>query len=623
MSLAATPLQPVARPRQAGPRATISPEPSPQVASGKTFWWRERELWLLLLIVSILYLSRITAQPICGEESRWANGATEMLATGDWIVPRQQGSVFPERPPLGSWTMAITALAWGRMDAVAVRLPSVLAVLGTVLLLYGYGRTFMTPLGALGAAAAYASFGQVLQLGQLGESEALFTFLLGGALLVWHWGYAAGWRPATTWSLGYGLAALAALDKGPQAPVYMAAVTCVYLVVRRDWRFLLSWSHAAGLLVFALIVGAWQIPFYFATDAQTVADIWSGLARDRFSLNGLLKHMASYPWETLGCLLPWSPLLAAYLSPRFRGTLGRCRPQLVFLATALCVTYPSVWLSAEARGRYFMPLYPCLALLVGLVIERLAGGLPDSEEGRDWRRFLRGLSITAVAGVAGLAIATFVPLEKLADARQPVPYMVGLLLAALTIAGLLWLHTASAPAHHANGWLPRAASLAQRLRPSAVLLLLVAFFGAAYQGIAINLRLNKVNDMAPALAELRTGLPKGVRLVSFGPVAHRFAYFYGEPIEELSWPEDEDEVPGEIRYFCFDKHKHDNNLRRSNGRGRQWAKTLGTLPFEWEPVGKFPCDPIRRDTADTTVVVGRIIRAGEYQVGEKTTTERK
>ena len=58
---------------------------------------------LLVVIVSTIYGARLGRQPIVGEESRWATGAREMLATGDWIVPRQQGVVFPERPPMTMW----------------------------------------------------------------------------------------------------------------------------------------------------------------------------------------------------------------------------------------------------------------------------------------------------------------------------------------------------------------------------------------------------------------------------------------------------------------------------------------------------------------------------------------
>src|SRR6266487_2116110 len=61
---------------------------------------------------SIIYGARLSVLPIVGEETRWATGAREMLATGDWIVPRQQGYVFSERPPMTMWMMA--AVGWLR-----------------------------------------------------------------------------------------------------------------------------------------------------------------------------------------------------------------------------------------------------------------------------------------------------------------------------------------------------------------------------------------------------------------------------------------------------------------------------------------------------------------------------
>ncbi len=113
-----------------------------------------------------------------------------MIASGDWIVPRQQGHVFAERPPLGSWAMAGVALLRGQVDLVAIRLPSALATTLTAALIYAYARIFLTQLGAAVAALAYATAGQVLQIGRLGESEALFTLLVAASLLVWHAGYA-------------------------------------------------------------------------------------------------------------------------------------------------------------------------------------------------------------------------------------------------------------------------------------------------------------------------------------------------------------------------------------------------------------------------------------------------
>src|SRR5438034_3693528 len=68
--------------------------------------WFEWEVVVLALLVFGAYVLRITDLSIRGEESRWATIAVEMIHTGDWIVPRQQGEPFLSRPPLGSWLIA-------------------------------------------------------------------------------------------------------------------------------------------------------------------------------------------------------------------------------------------------------------------------------------------------------------------------------------------------------------------------------------------------------------------------------------------------------------------------------------------------------------------------------------
>src|SRR6185295_15832308 len=112
--------------------------------------------------------------------------AREMLATGDWIVPRQQGRVFPERPPMTMWMIAIAGWLRGDVDPIAIRLPSAIAVVLTSLLVYGYTRGFGSNVAATAAALAYATMGQVLQIGRQGESEALFELLVAASLLFWH-----------------------------------------------------------------------------------------------------------------------------------------------------------------------------------------------------------------------------------------------------------------------------------------------------------------------------------------------------------------------------------------------------------------------------------------------------
>ena len=115
-------------------------------------WWREWEACALGLLVVTIYFTRLTALPVCGEESRWASAAREMIASGDWIVPRQQGTIFPERPPMTSWAMGLVGLARHAVDLTAIRLPSIAAILILTWLIYAYARAWMSRLGSFASA---------------------------------------------------------------------------------------------------------------------------------------------------------------------------------------------------------------------------------------------------------------------------------------------------------------------------------------------------------------------------------------------------------------------------------------------------------------------------------------
>src|SRR2546421_1803393 len=99
---------------------------------------REWELLALAFAPAAIYGARLTTLPIRGEETRRAEVAIEMLATGDWVVPRQQGQPFLSRPPLGSYPIAAFEMLLGTDSLLAVRLPSVIATWLTTLLIYGY-----------------------------------------------------------------------------------------------------------------------------------------------------------------------------------------------------------------------------------------------------------------------------------------------------------------------------------------------------------------------------------------------------------------------------------------------------------------------------------------------------
>jgi 4-amino-4-deoxy-L-arabinose transferase-like glycosyltransferase len=561
------------------------------LASDQQNWSDFRAVALTIVVVSLIYGTRLAREPLVGEETRWGTAAREMLTTGDWIVPRQQGHVFPERPPMTCWLMAIGGTVRGDVDPIAIRLPSVIAVVLTSLLIYGYTRAFSTSSTALVAALIYATGGQVLQIGRRGESEAVFALFVSASLLLWHLCYLRKFPPIFVWTVGFTFAAFAALVKGPQAPVYFVAITVAYLIVNKDVRYLLRWQTVAGSLAFIAIIAAWQIPFYRATDWSSVRATWAGLAGDRIRLSGLLGHALSYPLETFACLLPWSPMLFAIFYRSVRDWLREKSEVTLFLITAIVVAYPTVWMAAAARGRYFMPLYPVVAALIALLIERCSQIEASSGARRVWRRFLLICSIAIGAFGAFVVANGVIPDKSFVTLHQPLSFALLYGACASAVAYAIWKAYSS-----------------PFLRPSTPVIAMTCFAGLSSAGLMVNVDAARWSDPTSAIAELKDRIPAGIQLASLAEIEHRFAYYYGAPIAQIPWPVTVNDVPAELDYFVFMRHWDDTAERHVSGRGRSYYITAGTLPFEWEEIASF-CSDRKIDTPTaTSVVLGRVIR---------------
>ena len=539
-------------------------------------WWRELEVVLLAALVIGIYIPRLTTLTIRGEESRRAQVAAEILETGDWVVPRQQGNVFDDRPPAGSWPIALLAMMRGKMDVVTVRLPTVAAILLTTLLIYGYSRSYLSRFGALTAAAAFATMGQVLQLGRLAENEGTFTLVVAASLSIWHWGYMKRWSPAVMWSAGYALCALAGLIKGPQGPIYFGLATWCYLLLRRDWKTLLGRGHLVGLVTFAVVLGSWQVPYYLRTSWSETVEIWVGQSARRFTEYGVtnvVKHLVSYPLEVLACMLPWSAVLIGFFYPSLCRSVRNISAQVLFLLVALVVTFPTVWFAAGAVARYYMPMYPLVAVLIGLAMERWWQAAHTAPLRIHYRRFMVGMALVAVvAGVTILAVG-FIDHPRAASIAQPAAVALVFLALSVGLAIVLWRVKASR------------SPLAFRT----AVLLIAAYLGFCHTVLVVNGEARVMEHTAAAVATAKSKLPSDVQLVSFGIVSHLFRYHYRTPIEAVPWPEDSAEVDDNT-YFCFNE-----------------AIPLDReLPFKWELI-----DVVSMDREHTprphkpVVVIGR------------------
>jgi 4-amino-4-deoxy-L-arabinose transferase-like glycosyltransferase len=538
-------------------------------------WWREPELLVLLALTACFYMIRVTDLSVRGEESRRGRIAWEMWHTGDWIVPRIQGQPVFFRPPLQNWLIALVGAVHGTVDEFALRVPSVLAILALVVIVYGYGRSFLSRFGAFFCALSLVSLGQVLELGRLGETDSLFTLFLAGSLLTWKWCRNAGNSERCAWCWGYGLAALATLTKGPQAPLYFVGAVALFCLITGRTRALFSKDHFIGLLTGLVIVGLWQVPYAIEMGPEASVKIYFHDVGPRFfdfTVGNVLGHMVTYPLELLaGSLLPWSAWLICLLSADFRRHLRRWRDDVLFLTVCMAVAFPSVWIAPGASLRYYMSLFPCFACLVGILVEARVT-LPANQVWADfvcWYQRVAAMLIFLVGG----GVAAFSWLRPHSEMAQSTAFAVTYFAACLLAA--LWIWALS------TRWTPRAILVSFTV--------VACFLGLSQATLMVNLRQRFSEDAGLAVASMKEQIPEDAKFVSLGQAHHLFLFHLRQPVRLLRPNDDDPAVWGDAEYFCL------------------WTK--GTEPpqleFSWEPVATISCDRNRSGRPTEVTIVGR------------------
>jgi 4-amino-4-deoxy-L-arabinose transferase-like glycosyltransferase len=100
-------------------------------------WWNREDVVLLVLLGALFLLPGLGQIPLFErDEPRFASAARGMLETGDYIVPRFNGALRPDKPPLVYWLMDLGYVATGGVGELGARLPS--AVCGTLTLIVVY-----------------------------------------------------------------------------------------------------------------------------------------------------------------------------------------------------------------------------------------------------------------------------------------------------------------------------------------------------------------------------------------------------------------------------------------------------------------------------------------------------
>ena len=147
---------------------------------------------LIIVLWACAVLPNLPLRAFIYEEGTNAEIARDILTRGDFLQPYVYGIRWHEKPSLLSWLIAGFATVTGGVNEWSARLPTMLSVLITALMVQAVTRRYAGLNASLFAALAFIFCPLLLQKLTIAEPDTLVTVLSFGALVVWWSGVAAG-----------------------------------------------------------------------------------------------------------------------------------------------------------------------------------------------------------------------------------------------------------------------------------------------------------------------------------------------------------------------------------------------------------------------------------------------
>ncbi|MEO8409749.1 MAG: glycosyltransferase family 39 protein [Propionivibrio sp.] len=334
------------------------------------------------------------------QEVRIAETAREMVASGDWLVPRYNGELRLQKPPLPYWLTG--ASYWiGGVDEVGTRLPAVLfGLLSAALMLIWVRREAGVKIAANAALVLVASY-IGLRYFRSGEADSVLLFFVSAACMLGY-GLLYGARDGGR-RLLFGLAlGLGFLSKGPAAlAIPLLTLLVVAVIDRRAGRGRVSFADffsLAGVVAMLVVAAGWYL--WIGWKMPEIMQTFVGKQVDETFVSGShAKPLWWYLAHWFEFFAPWGLLL---LPAGWMAWKQRRQPMPALLRFAwiwLGVVFVLLTATVNKQMQYALLLAPPQAIVLGYYLARAEGGFARAN------RVLFG--IFAIAAVAGFGFALY------------------------------------------------------------------------------------------------------------------------------------------------------------------------------------------------------------------------
>ena len=357
-------------------------------------------LLILLLLGLALFSTHLGGRDLWApDEPDIGEVVREIHLSGTWEVLRDNGELYFEKPPLYHWLAALFSLPAGRPTAFTLRLPSSLAALLGLVVLFHLGRgLFGRRTGALAAVVLATTYGYFMEA-RWAHPDMLWTFWLLLSALAFHRahqkGGAALWLAVFYLSLG-----CANLTKGPHGLLIPLLAVVVFLASSRDLGFARRMGLWWGIPLSLVPAGFWVVAYRSAGEKFPLEALLLRLGH-RFTRG---EHHAQPFYHVFTSLpaefFPWVLLLPFALWHTFPRRGARPDRDNAYLYSWIVVIFTVFAVSAEKRGVYLLPLLPLLALLVARTWDLALMGWDPSPVDRPIAWALGAALLLAAAGAA-------------------------------------------------------------------------------------------------------------------------------------------------------------------------------------------------------------------------------
>jgi 4-amino-4-deoxy-L-arabinose transferase-like glycosyltransferase len=297
------------------------------------------------------------------DEGIYAASLRGMILNNDWVVPSYLGNPFFEKPILVYW-LSWLSLGVSFSDMFALRLPSVVACIGTLLLVFQFLRIRYDDATAMRAVIVLSASPLFMGVGRMMMPDALLYFFLSGALLCFWISLERSkhFRIYSGVCLGF-----ATLAKGPVAVAFflLVLVFCYLFLIDKREKFRGYW--VPSLIAFFIVICLWYLPVFLRQGNEFfTAFLWEQNI-GRF-LGGDKSH--------LGPIWFYIPVLLLSLAPFtflvfkvWRRT--RENDFEVFLWIWFFIVFLFFSLSGSKLPHYILPMFPPFAMLIGISWSRM------------------------------------------------------------------------------------------------------------------------------------------------------------------------------------------------------------------------------------------------------------